>query len=128
MRTEAMTKLAQNTEVAPAQAAGPIRRHSAPAEDFAALVDPFEGPLLRYVGALLAGPADAEAQDVVQETFLRLHRQQTQYGVDSIGQLDSWLFRVAHNLARDAGRKRQRRQRMHLSFQQQSAGGNGQEP
>lgn len=72
--------------------------------DFAATVDRFETPLLRYVGHLI-GPGRHETEDVVQETFLRLHRTVGRGGPDSIRNLPVWLYRVAHNLAMDAGRR-----------------------
>lgn len=76
-----------------------------------AVVQRFETPLLRYVTQLL-GPGWAEIEDVVQDTFLRLHRQISKRGAASVKHLPSWLFRVAHNLAMDAGRKRKRRAQM----------------
>jgi len=79
--------------------------------DLAAVIDRFQSPLLRYVGQLL-GPDTGEAEEVVQDTFIRLHRQVTRDGVHSIENLPGWLFRVAHNLARDAGRKRRRKKKL----------------
>ncbi len=75
--------------------------------DLAAVVDRYESPLLRYVGQLLG--AAEEVEDVVQDTFLKLHGQVARRGAESIAHLSSWLFRVAHNLAMDVGRKRKRR-------------------
>ena len=76
--------------------------------DFAAVVEQYEGPLLRYV-ATFVDRGSQESEDVVQETFLRLHRQCGREGSQSIGNLSTWLFRVAHNLAIDLVRKRQQR-------------------
>jgi RNA polymerase sigma-70 factor (ECF subfamily) len=73
--------------------------------DVAALVPQYQTPLLRYVGALLHGDKD-QAQDLVQEAFLRLHRHVQQNGHAGIANPSAWLFRVAHNLAMDVGRKR----------------------
>jgi len=74
-----------------------------------AVVSRYETPLLRYVGQML----DADnAQDVVQETFLRLHRYVLRKGRSGIRHLPSWLFRVAHNLALDVGRKRKLENRL----------------
>lgn len=78
------------------------------ATDFAAVVDRYESPLLRYVAHILGG-RNAEVEDVVQETFLRLHRTVIRKGPESILCLSTWLFRVAHNLAIDSGRKKTRR-------------------
>jgi RNA polymerase sigma-70 factor (ECF subfamily) len=75
--------------------------------DFAAIVRAYESGLLRYVRPLLGAHGSmVEAEDAVQETFLRLHRQVTRRGAASIDNLTSWLFRVAHNVSRDAGRRR----------------------
>ncbi|OGV66632.1 MAG: hypothetical protein A3K19_03865 [Lentisphaerae bacterium RIFOXYB12_FULL_65_16] len=79
--------------------------------DLAAVVEQFESALLRYVGHLI-GPGSEEIEDVVQETFLRLHRQVLEDGGESVRSLSSWLFRVSHNLAMDAGRKRRQRSQL----------------
>jgi RNA polymerase sigma-70 factor, ECF subfamily len=55
-------------------------------------------PLRRYVGFL---GVDAEtAREIVQETFLRLHEHLLEGGDQT--HLRGWLYRVAHNLARNA--------------------------
>ena len=54
-------------------------------------------PLLRYLICL--GLSHDEAQDVVQDAFLSLHRHVTSGG--SQENIRSWLFRVAHNQARN---------------------------
>lgn len=80
-----------------------------PAEfDLPKLVDEYQTPLMRYVTRLIGYPLD-DVEDVVQDTFLRLHKQVTEQGPDSIANLKTWLFRVAHNKAMDVGRKRSRR-------------------
>jgi RNA polymerase sigma-70 factor (ECF subfamily) len=81
--------------------------------DLAAVVEQFESALLRYVGHLIGSGAE-EIEDVVQETFLRLHRQVVQDGDASVQNLSSWLFRVAHNLAMDAGRRRRQRSQLQM--------------
>jgi RNA polymerase sigma-70 factor, ECF subfamily len=73
--------------------------------DFVKVLGRFEAPLLRYVAHLL-GPGTNETQDVVQEAFIRLHRHVRQHGTASIRQISTWLYRVAHNLAIDAVRRR----------------------
>lgn len=50
----------------------------------------------RMVGA-------AEAEDVVQEVCLRVHRSIDTF--DPAGSLPAWLFTIAHNLCRDRGRR-----------------------
>lgn len=77
------------------------------AGDLMAVVRRFQSPLLRYVGHLL-GRVDGDTEDLVQEAFIRLHRQVQSQGTDSILNLQTWLFRVAHNLAVDLIRKRER--------------------
>lgn len=86
--------------------AGP---RAAAAVDFPAAVAKFETPLLRYAAQIL-GPG-AEAEDVVQETFLRLHRRLRRRGPTSVRNVPTWLFRVAHNRALDVARERDRRRR-----------------
>src|SRR5580700_2218840 len=54
-------------------------------------------PLLRYLVSL--GLSSDEAQDVVQDSFLSLHRHLSAGG--SQENIRSWLFRVAHNQARN---------------------------
>lgn len=59
--------------------------------------------MLRYA-AHLGATAD-QAQDVVQEAFLRLHLQVTRHGRDSVDDLSPWLFRVVRNQVNDLGRR-----------------------
>jgi RNA polymerase sigma-70 factor (ECF subfamily) len=54
-------------------------------------------PLLRYLVCL--GLSIDEAQDVVQDAFLGLHRHLASGGAQD--NIRSWLFRVAHNQARN---------------------------
>ncbi|MBP8304630.1 MAG: sigma-70 family RNA polymerase sigma factor [Phycisphaerae bacterium] len=68
--------------------------------DLMAVVAAFQGPLLRYAEHLL-GRTDGRAEDVVQETFVRLHRQVCSQGRGSVRHLKAWLFHVAHNLTLD---------------------------
>src|SRR5260370_27145970 len=62
-------------------------------------------PLLRYLVCL--GLSADEAQDVVQDTFLNLHRHLAAGG--SQENIRSWLFRVAHNGARNRQHSHDRR-------------------
>ena len=66
-------------------------------------VERFEGRLLRYA-ARLTGDAEA-GRDVVQDTFLRLCRQQPD---ELDGHLAEWLFTVCRHRAIDLSRKEQR--------------------
>jgi len=63
----------------------------------------YEGPLLRYATRLL-GNAE-EARDVVQDTFLRLCREDL---ATLDGRMPQWLFRVCRNRAFDVRRRRGR--------------------
>ena len=67
------------------------------------LMDRHLAPILRYASRLLAD--SAEAEDVAQETFLRLWRSLDRWPADGSG-LAAWLFRVAHNLCIDRIRRR----------------------
>ncbi|MBN1124281.1 MAG: RNA polymerase sigma factor [Sedimentisphaerales bacterium] len=79
------------------------------ASDLMAVVTHYQSPLLRYVGRMLDGVA-SDGEDIVQEAFVRLHRQVARHGSSSIKNLTTWLYRVAHNLTIDA-RRRQLRQK-----------------
>ena len=70
-------------------------------------VSQYETPLLRYVGQLLGRGMAHEAEDVVQETFLRYYRESSRDGA-AVRNVSTWLFRVAHNLTMDALRRRVR--------------------
>lgn len=72
---------------------------------FVSLLDNFESPLLNYVSRLM-GSLNSEAEDFVQDTFLKFHKKVINDGWDSIDSPSNWLFRVAHNLVMDAGRKK----------------------
>jgi RNA polymerase sigma-70 factor, ECF subfamily len=89
----------------------PAKHIAAPApaaDNLMAVVAHYQGPLLRYVGRMLGHPDD-QREDVVQETFIRLHRQVSSHGASSVKNLTTWLFQVAHNLAIDAVRRKTRR-------------------
>ena len=71
---------------------------------FEALVARWQQPiarfLYRYVGS------DEGVSDLCQEVFLRLYRHGPRYR--ETGFFSSWLYRVAINVARDAGRRSRR--------------------
>src|ERR1700688_807696 len=79
----------------------PLSRLSTGACEATTLYRELREPLLRYLVCL--GLSADEAQDVVQDAFLSLHRHLDSGG--SRENIRSWLFRVAHN----AGRNRQNR-------------------
>lgn len=75
----------------------PLSRSSAEEREAAALYRELRKPLLRYLVCL--GLSSDEAQDVVQDAFLSLHQHLTAGG--SQENIRGWLFRVAHNQARN---------------------------
>jgi len=61
----------------------------------------YQGPVFGFAYRYM-GNAE-QAQDVVQETFLRVHRGREQYQPSS--KFSSWLFRIARNLCIDEKRR-----------------------
>ena len=57
-----------------------------------------------------------DAEDVVQETFLRAHRQLDRY--ESRSAFSTWLYRIASNYALDLLRSRKRQEDRHMSVTQ----------
>lgn len=66
-------------------------------EAFELLVTRYHGPLLNFVTQQLKDRGKAE--DIVQETFIRLIRHLREHG--GMEQLRAWLYKVALNLCRD---------------------------
>jgi RNA polymerase sigma-70 factor (ECF subfamily) len=75
----------------------PLARFAAGDREATLLFGELRKPLLRYLACL--GLTADEAQDVVQDAFLSLHRHLSAGG--SQENIRSWLFRVAHNQARN---------------------------
>lgn len=75
---------------------------------FEDLVHAYQAQVWRFLTHLLGDAALAE--DVTQETFLRLHRRLRQYRFRS--RFSTWLFAIARNAGVDALRSRQRRARL----------------
>jgi RNA polymerase sigma-70 factor (ECF subfamily) len=71
---------------------------------FAALVRRWQQPVGRFL-ARLAGPSD-RVDDLCQEVFLRVYEAAGRYR--ETGAFSTWLYRIALNVARDAGRRRRR--------------------
>jgi RNA polymerase sigma-70 factor (ECF subfamily) len=69
---------------------------------FAALVRRWQQPIARFL-ARLVGPLGI-ASDLCQEVFLRAYVAGPQYR--ACGTFSAWLYRIALNAARDAGRRR----------------------
>jgi len=77
---------------------------------FDALFDRWAAPLLRYLERMVRDTATAE--ELVQETFLRVHRARA--GYQPTARFSTWLYRIATNLALNELR-RPRRARPHAS-------------
>jgi RNA polymerase sigma-70 factor, ECF subfamily len=75
----------------------PLSRFATGAGEVTALYRELRKPLLRYLVCL--GLSSDEAQDVVQDAFLSLHRHLASGG--SQENIRGWVFRVAHNQARN---------------------------
>lgn len=71
-------------------------------EEFAQLVREHQGSLFGYLGRL--GLSNNLVDDVAQEAFLRAWRYRDLYD-ESYSQWNTWLFRIARNLAFTAMRK-----------------------
>ena len=78
---------------------------------FAAVVDAYQGRLLRYVARLLANPSPAE--DIVQRVFIKCAAH-WKGPMEPSDDLSAWLYRLAHNEAIDYVRRERRRGFLHL--------------
>lgn len=90
-------------------------------ENFDAIVAEHESAMLRYARFQLGRDYEGrhhDAQDIVQEALLRLHRQLRQGGDGGLKNVRAWLMRVTHNLTIDAIRKRGRQRAAKLKMQQ----------
>jgi len=75
------------------------------ADDFTAfdeIVHRYQGQLINFVGRLLGDRITAE--DIVQETFLRVYRNKHRY--KEIARFSTWIYTIAGNLARTELRRR----------------------
>lgn len=79
--------------------------HCATGSEATTLYRELRKPLLRYLAGL--GLSADEAQDIVQDAFLSLHKHLAAGG--SQENIRSWLFRVAHNAARNRQNRYERR-------------------
>ena len=77
---------------------------------FVAMVDAYQGPLLRYAARLLGNASVAE--DVVQRTFIKCAAS-WKGSLAPSDELSAWLYRVAHNEALDVVRRERRRGLLH---------------
>jgi RNA polymerase sigma-70 factor (ECF subfamily) len=83
----------------------PLARFATDSCEASALFQEMRKPLLRYLAGL--GLSPEEAQDVVQDAFLSLHKHLA--GGGSQENIRSWMFRVAHNQARNSQQSYARR-------------------
>lgn len=80
-------------------------------EQFGVLMDRYEVPLRRYINRL--GVRNSEEQaDVLQDIFLKVYRNLN--GFDPKLKFSSWIYRIAHNEAISAYRKKNVRPEGHL--------------
>ena len=73
---------------------------------FEAIVERYYARCLRFARGMLRN--DADADDVVQETFVRLYRALPRY--EERQRFDSWIFRILGNCCRTANTVHQRRE------------------
>lgn len=96
-----------------------IARHLAgDTRAFAALVRAFRAPVYGYL--LRSGLTEAVADDLFQETFMRVHQHASRYQGDR--PFRAWLFTIATNLVRSHHRKRKVRRVMTGWWQRDSDG------
>lgn len=74
-------------------------------EAFAELVETYQDRVVSIFGNILDDSAAAE--DLAQETFLRIYR--ARHGYEPQAKFSTWLFRIANNLASNNRRSRRRR-------------------
>ena len=86
------------------------------ADAFAVVVQAYSERLYAVVLRIVHDPADAE--EVVQETFLKAYRNLARFQGDSA--LYTWLYRIAVNAAVDHAKKQRRRR--HLSLDDEDSG------
>jgi RNA polymerase sigma-70 factor (ECF subfamily) len=72
---------------------------------FTALFREYASLLFRYF--VRQGKRPHEAQDLVQQTFLHVHRSRADYRIGEL--VRPWLFTIARNVGHDHGRRQQRR-------------------
>jgi RNA polymerase sigma-70 factor (ECF subfamily) len=78
---------------------------------FEQIVHRYKDPLLNFVYHFLGDRIDAE--DVVQETFLRVYRNKHLYR--NIAKFSTWIYTIASNLAKTELRRRKRRRLFSIS-------------
>lgn len=72
---------------------------------YSLLISRFEKNLMNYIGAFIFNSQSAE--DILQETFLKLHKSKHLYKEES-GRFATWIYTIARNLSLDLLRKNKR--------------------
>ena len=80
---------------------------SEPQRDLREVFLELRAPICRYLMSL--GLQRAAAEDIAQESFLRLCEQESRENGARAENVRGWMFRVAHNLALDEYRRQKRR-------------------
>jgi RNA polymerase sigma-70 factor (ECF subfamily) len=96
-----------------------LRYRNGDEDAFEMLYRRYEKPLFSFIYRILMSAVDAE--DLCQETFLRLVKEKKKYQVS--GNFKTWIFRIALNLCRD--RLRRKKFRSHRSLDAPSLSQNG---
>lgn len=96
-------------ELSDADLVARYRRTAAPVH-FEALVRRHRDRVLRLVLSVLGPELQADAEDVVQSVFLRVHDRLDSFRGGS--RFGTWIHRIAYRLALDYKRTRQRRRRL----------------
>lgn len=78
---------------------------------FEQIVQRYKEPLVNFIYHYLGDRTDAE--DVVQETFLRVYRNKHLYR--NIAKFSTWIYTIASNLAKTELRRRRRRRILSIS-------------
>ena len=79
---------------------------------FEALVKHYQSRIYNHIARMVQDPSEAE--DLAQETFVRAYQALSHFRGEASFQ--TWLYRIASNLAIDASRRRKRRQWQTLSL------------
>lgn len=93
-------------------AAAVERARAGEADAFRVLVERYSRRIFRLAYRMTGNEQDAE--DVVQEAFLRAYRRLSQF--ESRANFGSWLYRIAMNCSFDFMRARQRQEEQHISI------------
>jgi len=78
---------------------------------FELIVQRYKEPLINFIYYYLGNRLDAE--DVVQETFIRLYKKKEMYR--KVAKFSTWIYTIASNLAKTELRKRKRQRVLSLS-------------